>query len=108
MAQQKYTEQDVDYLRETYTKNPTPDTVKALAEHLEKSVNSVRAKLVSMGVYVAPEKPARQAKEEGPSKKELVQELVALTGRELKGIEGATKAAIAEVIEVLQETRPSE
>lgn len=72
-----------------------------------KTPNSVRSKLVRVGVYVPSEKPTPAPKREGPSKKDLVAQLVALTNRQdekdpFKGIEGATKGALKEVIEELK------
>ena len=98
----KYTEEDIAVLHTEYDPANTAETVAELAERLNKTVPSIRAKLVSLGVYVAPTKPAKVAKDEGPSKKELINELVVMTGKQLKGIEGATKPAIAELIEVFQ------
>lgn len=73
-------------------------SVEALAETLGKSVRSVRSKLVREGVYVAAEKPAKAAKVEGPSKKELLRDLEALAPFPVDGFMGATKEAISAVI----------
>ena len=72
-----------------------------------KTPNSVRSKLVREKVYVPSDKPIKQPKREGPSKKDLVVELVTLTGRQdekdpFKGIEGATKGALKEVLAELK------
>jgi len=98
----KYSEEDVLVLTEGYNPNNTVESVIELADTLNKTIPSIRAKLVSLGIYVAPEKSTKVAKDEGPSKKDLIAVLVALTGRQLEGIEGATKPALAEIIEVLQ------
>lgn len=72
--------------------------LETIAQEAGKSPRSVRSKLVREGVYVAPEKPVKADKDEGPTKKDLIRNLVALTGTNLVGIEGATKGALAELI----------
>ena len=67
-----------------------------IAASIEKSVRSVRSKLVREGVYVAKPKAASQ-KVMGPTKKELLNDLEA-TGFDVQGFEGATKDAIARLI----------
>jgi hypothetical protein len=74
----------------------------AIAEALNKPVRSVRSKLVREGVYVAaPEKP-KAKREEGPTKKELLNQLESLVDFEVNGLMGATKEAIAHVIALAQ------
>jgi hypothetical protein len=74
------------------------DGIEAIAAEMGKPVRSVRSKLVREGVYVAVEKPKAQAKVEGPSKKDLLNELEALVTFSVDGLTGATKDAIASVI----------
>lgn len=81
--------------------------LEAIGEAVGKSVKSVRSKLVREGAYVAPDKPVRERKEDGPSKKELVGQLTAMTGVNLAGIEGANKGALSELISYLA-TREAE
>jgi hypothetical protein len=59
-------------------------------------------KLVREGVYVAAPKAVKAAKVEGPSKKELINELEALVDFPVDGFMGATKEAIASVIALAQ------
>lgn len=73
-------------------------SVEDLAEMLNRSVRSVRSKLVREGVYIVPEKPVKAAKVEGPTKKELLNELEPLVDFSVDGLMGATKEAIASVI----------
>lgn len=73
-----------------------------IAEAIGKGVRSVRSKLVREGVYVAPEKPAKAAKVEGPTKKEMLNELESLAPFSVDGLMGATKAAIADLIEYVK------
>lgn len=68
-----------------------------IAETLGKSVRSVRAKLVREGLYVAPEKGAT-AKKEGPTKKELLNDLEKVAPFPVDGFVGATKEAINHLI----------
>jgi hypothetical protein len=73
-----------------------------LADALGKSVRSVRAKLVREGVYTAPEKTTKTAKVDGPTKKELLNDLEQLVPFAVDGFMGATKEAIASLIAHLQ------
>jgi len=97
-AQKKvnYTDEQVNLLRSMYSELGNAG-LEQIAAKLEKSVRSVRAKLVRDGLYVSPDKPVKQAKEDGPSKKELLMELEA-KGFDPTGFEGATKDAIKRVI----------
>lgn len=91
-----YSDEDLAKLRELYLEKGN-DGLESIAEALGKSLRSIRAKLVREGLYVAPEKSAKVAKVEGPSKKELLLALDA-KGIDPKGFEGASKDAIARVI----------
>jgi transposase-like protein len=76
------------------------DGLEAIAEQLGRSLRSVRSKLVREGVYVAPEKGQKaSAKKEGPTKKEMLNELEALVEFPVDGLMGATKEAIGFLIE---------
>lgn len=79
--------------------------VAEIAEAIGKSVRSVRSKLVREGVYQAPEKPVKAAKVEGPSKKDLLNELEALVPFKVDGLMGATKEAISAVIALAQSAK---
>ena len=72
-------------------------SVADIASSIEKSVRSVRSKLVREGVYVdAPKKSARKSDE--PTKKELLNELEALYPFDVNGLTGATKDAIKDLL----------
>lgn len=73
-----------------------------IAEAVGRPVRSVRSKLVREGVYVATPKAPKAAKVEGPSKKELLNELESLVAFDVNGLMGATKAAISSIIELAQ------
>jgi plasmid maintenance system antidote protein VapI len=98
-AKQNYTEEMTNKLVSDYQSGVSVET---LAETLGKSVRSVRSKLVREGVYIAAEKPVKTAKVEGPSKKEMLNELEALVDFPVDGFMGATKEAIAHVIALAQ------
>jgi hypothetical protein len=72
-------------------------TVEQIADAIDKSVRSVRSKLVREGVYVAaPKAKARKADE--PTKKELLIELEQIAPFQVTGLMGATKEAIKDLI----------
>jgi len=70
--------------------------VAEIATAIDKSVRSVRSKLVREGVYVAKPKVASK-KVQGPTKKELLRDLENLEF-DVTGFEGATKDAIERLI----------
>lgn len=74
-----------------------------IAEALAKSVKSVRGKLVHMKVYVPTPKEAKPVRDEGPTKKELLNTLEG-TGFDVTGFENATKAALERLISHFSET----
>jgi hypothetical protein len=76
--------------------------IEAIAEAVNRPVRSVRSKLVREGVYVAAPVKQKAKREEGPTKKELLNELEALVSFEVNGLTGATKEAIASVIALAQ------
>ena len=93
MAQQNYSAEMTAKIVSDYQAGVA---VEAIAESIEKSVRSVRSKLVREGVYVAKPK-AKSTKVMGPTKKELLKDLE-MTGFEVAGFEGATTDAIERLI----------
>ena len=91
-----YSDEQINLLRTMYAEKGNAG-LEEIAAKLEKSVRSVRAKLVREGLYVTPDKPVKAAKEEGPSKRELLSQLDAM-GFESKGFDGATKEALGRLI----------
>ncbi len=75
------------------------DGLDQIAAELDKPIRSVRSKLVREGVYVASPKKAA-AKQEGPSKKEILRDIEAV-GFDVSGFEGATKAALTRLMGVV-------
>lgn len=72
-------------------------SVEDIASAIDKSVRSVRSKLVREGVYVAqPKAKARKVVE--PTKKELLNHLETIAPFGVTGFMGATKEAINELI----------
>jgi Zn-dependent M32 family carboxypeptidase len=91
-----YTEEQVDLMKEQYTKNPTRETVENLAETLDKSIKSIIGKLSREGVY---KKTVYKTKtgEDPETKKEIVQDLAEKLDLEyetIAGLEKSPKAAL--------------
>ena len=77
-------------------------SVEDIAASIEKSVRSVRSKLVREGVYVAqPKATARKSDE--PTKKELLNELETVYPFDVNGLTGATKDAIKDLLTHFQD-----
>ena len=93
-----YTAEMVDSMIEMYNELGN-DGLDEIADSMDKTVRSVRSKLVREGVYVAsPKKSA--AKQDGPSKKEILRDIEA-QGFDVTGFEGATKAALTRLMGVV-------
>jgi Zn-dependent M32 family carboxypeptidase len=91
-----YTEEQVDLMKEQYTKNPSRETVENLAETLDKSIKSIIGKLSREGVY---KKTVYKTKtgEDPETKKEIVQDLAEKLDLEyetIAGLEKSPKAAL--------------
>jgi hypothetical protein len=92
-----YTDTDMSVLTNMYGELGN-EGLDRIAATLNKTVRSVRAKLVREGLYVAPEKGAAKAKKEGPTKKELLIDLEKVAPFPVDGFMGATKEAIGHLI----------
>ena len=91
-----YTKEMTKEIVETYTENPTRETVDALAEKFEKSVKSVIGKLSREGVYRR-EVYTTKTGEKPVTKLELVAEISSLLEVDdwrLEGLEKAPKQAL--------------
>ena len=91
-----YTPEQVDLMKEQYTKNPSRETVENLAETLDKSIKSIIGKLSREGVY---RKTVYKTKtgEDPETKKEIVQELaerLEVSYEAIAGLEKSPKAAL--------------
>ena len=71
--------------------------IEEIANNIDKSVRSVRSKLVREGVYIAAPKKASRKNDE-PTKKELLIELEQVAPFDVNGFMGATKPAIMDLI----------
>ena len=94
-----YTAEMVDSMIEMYNELGN-DGLDEIADSLGKSVRSVRSKLVREGriCRILPKKTA--AKQDGPSKKEILRDIEA-TGFDVSGFEGATKMALTRLMGVV-------
>ena len=108
MTKVNYTDESTELLKSLYAELGNEGLDAMVAQFPGKSKNSLRAKLVKEGVYVVPEKKAASKKKEGPSKKDLIATLSKLTGSSHKGIDGATKDAISEVISLFTADKEEE
>lgn len=99
MQTSNYTKEQTQQLVNLYQERGN-EALEDIAKELGRTLKSVRAKLVREGVYVAPDKVKKLA--DGPSKKELVRELSILTGKNLVGIDAATKESLSELIEAFR------
>lgn len=102
----KWTDEQVATLETGYVKGDVA-SVEALMAELGKTKRQVVGKLVAMKLYEKPAEPVKQAKVEGPSKKELLADLRAL-GFDDEGLQGATKDAIVRVLEAVSKVNASE
>jgi|TARA_R110001592_G_scaffold50745_8_gene156804 hypothetical protein len=93
-----YTDEQIAQAIEMYQEVGN-DGLDQIADTIGKSVRSVRSKLVREGVYVATPKKAA-AKQEGPSKKEILRDIEA-KGFDVAGFEGATKMALTRLLGVV-------
>lgn len=94
----KFTDAVVTKMVNEYTAEPTAETVKALAEALNFSVASVRAKLVNLGVYVA---KAGKAAEKRETKAEVLTDVAKMLGLEANALESLDKGSV-EAIKALR------
>lgn len=79
------------------------DGIEQIAEKLQRSVRSVRSKLVREGVYIAEEKPTKTPRVLGPTKGEMLSELQSLEPTVIiDGLMGATKDGIQSVIDAFK------
>lgn len=92
-----YTDEQTADLIQRYD-NGNGQSVKQIAEELGRASRSVISKLVREGVYVTPEPKAKAKREEGPTKKEMLNTLESLVTFPVEGLMGATKEAIGFLI----------
>lgn len=98
-----YTEKQVKHMIESYTFEPTRETVEKLAEEYNKSVKSIIGKLSREGVYKKTEYTTKTG-EKPVTKLELVQELAErldINPNALAGLEKAPKVALKKILEAI-------
>ena len=95
-----YTPEQVSKMLEMYNELGN-DGIEEIAAVLQKTVRSVRSKLVREGVYQAVPRTTVK-KDGGPSKKQLLNELQEIVGFDVTGFSGATKPAIEQIIDRLR------
>ena len=83
MESPNYTSEMVEAMVATYSDAPTPATVAALAEEFDKKPASIRAKLVSLGVYKAQKRVVTKRGEPVVTKNELAEQIQAALGTDL-------------------------
>ena len=100
-----YTEEQVEYMKELYSANPSRETVEILSKELNKSAKSIIGKLSREGVY---QKTVYKTKtgEDPITKKELVENLadyLDLNPDWIAGLEKSPKADLKRVCERVEE-----
>lgn len=93
-----YTDAQVSQICEMYAELGN-EGIETIAASVGKSVRSVRSKLVREGVYVAAPKKIAVKKDQGPTKKELLNQLEALVGFNVTTLQGSTKEGLLSLIE---------
>ena len=105
MSKVNYTAEQVTKMVAAYVDAPTQNTIDVLAEELNKTVRSVRQKLVREGVYQKAEKPAPAPKQEGPTKAELLEQFASFEAVPadfpMDALGGATKPAIEALVALM-------
>ena len=96
-----YTDAQIAEMSEMYAELGN-EGLDQIAEKLGKTVRSVRSKLVREGLYVATPKAAKAPKDNGPTKKELLNDLEAIVGFDVTPLQGATKEGIQRLIDFAQ------
>lgn len=92
-----YTDAQVEQIVEMYATLGN-DGLQDISDAVGKSVRSVRSKLVREGVYVATPKAASPKRDQGPTKKELLNQLEEMVGFDVTPLSGATKEGLQSLI----------
>ena len=83
MESPNYTSEMVEAMVATYSDAPTPATVEALAEEFDKKPASIRAKLVSLGVYKAQKRNITKRGEPVVTKNQLAEQIQVALGAQV-------------------------
>ncbi len=95
-AQPNYTAEMTNLIVDQYT-NGVP--LEDISQMVTRSVRSVRSELVREGVQIAPPTATDAKRDNGPTKKELLNQLEELAPFPVDGFVGATKDAIKLLIQ---------
>jgi len=100
-----YTEEQVQYMKDLYSANPTRETVEKLSEEMNKSVKSIIGKLSREGVY---QKTVYKTKtgEDPITKKEIVENVAGILDIKpdwIMGLEKSPKSDLKRLWETLEE-----
>ena len=100
-----YTEEQVQYMKDLYTANPTRETVEKLSSEMGKSVKSIIGKLSREGVY---QKTVYKTKtgEDPITKREIVENVASILDMKsdwLVGLEKSPKADLKRLYDRLAE-----
>lgn len=101
MSKVNYSESDVSTLKALYAEKGNAG-LKEIAEKMGKPLKSVIGKLVNLKAYVPDVKSEPKAKDEGPTKKDLLAELGALVPFNVDGLAPAKKEVIAGVLDFVK------
>lgn len=96
-----YTDAQIEIVKSMYI-DLGNEGLEEIAAAVGKSVRSVRSKLVREGVYVAAPKKTAVKKDQGPSKKELLNQLEQIMGFDVTPLQGSTKEGLVKLIEYAQ------
>ena len=100
-----YTQEQVDFMKNTYSDEPTRATVLELADKLDKSVKSIIGKLSREGVYQKAEYLSKTGERPGTKKQmvtKIAKELVGDSSK-LEGLEKAPKADLKYLLDLVSE-----
>ena len=100
-----YTEEQVEYMKQLYSANPTRETVENLSKEMGKSVKSIIGKLSREGVYKRTVYKTK-AGEDPITKKELVErvaEILDIKADWIMGLEKSPKADLKRLCDTLEE-----
>ncbi len=99
MTNNAYSEKETKKLVKLYSSLGT-DNLEEIAAELNKTVRSVRSKLVKEGIYVP--STTTYFKKTGKSKKELLRDLETIVDFDTGGFFGATKESLTDLITYLK------
>ena len=101
MESPNYTSEMVEAMVATYSDAPTPATVEALAEEFNKKPASIRAKLVSLGVYKAQKRNTTKQGTPVVRKADLVAAIEGKLETQLPTLAKASKADLQALLAVV-------